>query len=229
MEFEVQILGLASQPGDDLLHRGPGDGVAQVFGGAEDLEGDPLLLGDVVAEEVLVLQPYVLEMGVIHDGVLDSRLGQGLGQVGLPDPLSQPGPCGLVAEVISHRLGELLYLASLVGIVEGHQDGLVVAAGHHLYLAASHQCPDALDQLRPVLGHPIAQRPRVMKGHLDGGVALQCFDHRLVSLMAALLEDPIEVPHGLMIVDGQGKVDVFQISNLQLQTSNSSCLNSRAL
>ena len=188
----------------------PGNAVAQPFAGAEDLEGEPLLLGDVIAEEVLVLQAHVFEVGVVHDSVLDPRLGQGFGEVGFPHPFGQPEPHRIVAEVVPHRLGELFDLAKLVHVGNGDEDGLVVAASHDLHLAPAHQRRDAGEEVGAVLHNPVAEAARVVEGHADGGVLLQQGDHGLVGFLVGFGEDEVEVAHGLVVVDGQAKIDVFR-------------------
>ena len=75
-----------------LLER---DQVAEPLRAREDLEQPALVLGEVVAEEVVVGQPGALEVEVVEDGVLDPRLGQGRDQVLLPDPLGDPHPADL--------------------------------------------------------------------------------------------------------------------------------------
>ena len=69
-----------------------GDQVAQLFADGKDVEGAALLLGAIVA--VQLLDAGILEMGVVHDGVMQPGGGDGARQVGLPDPLGQPHPAG---------------------------------------------------------------------------------------------------------------------------------------
>src|SRR5579859_4631084 len=66
--------GQSAQGLDRFAHRSPGDGVAQGFAGGVDLQGAALILGRVVAIQVAILQPYVLEMHIVEDGPLDLSL-----------------------------------------------------------------------------------------------------------------------------------------------------------
>src|SRR3982074_1822575 len=51
-----------------LAYRAPGNGIAHGFAGSEDLQDGALILGGVVAIEIVILQPYILEMYVIKNG-----------------------------------------------------------------------------------------------------------------------------------------------------------------
>ena len=74
------------------------DGVAERLGAREDLEQPAVVLGQVVAEDVVVGAAGALEVEVVEDRVLDAGLGDRRDQVLLPDPLGDPHPADPGAE-----------------------------------------------------------------------------------------------------------------------------------
>src|SRR5271165_58605 len=70
-----------------LLER---DRVAEGFGARENLQQAALVLGEVVAKEVVAGDSRVLEMKVVEDCVFDASLGDGRDQMLLPDSLGHP-------------------------------------------------------------------------------------------------------------------------------------------
>jgi len=147
----------------------------------EDGQLVPLLFGDVVTKEVLVLvEPDLLEMRVIDNHVPGSRLGQRLGQVRLPDAFRQPQPGRFRAEQAADGLGQLPDLAYLVRVRQRRQDRLIVAASQNLNLAALYQRPDALQKAGVVLRQPFQQAAGKMQPDVDSRMALQQLDQGLV-------------------------------------------------
>ena len=146
------------------------DEVAEPLGAGEDLQEPAVVLGEVVAEEVRLGQAGALEVEVVEDGVLDPRLGQGRGQVLLPDPLGDPdAPRGL-AEGLAEVGGVVADLPDPVAPRDHRQDRLVEAPAEDLDPPGLGQRPDAGDVLGVPLDEPLQQRPRGVQDERDLGI-----------------------------------------------------------
>src|SRR5450755_161237 len=101
---------------DGLAHRSPGDGVAQCLAGRVYLQDAALVLGRVVAIEVLVLQPGAFEVHIVEDGPFDTCLANQAWQARLPDAFGDPHACGMRAEVVLHALSKTPDLRDFIGV-----------------------------------------------------------------------------------------------------------------
>ncbi|MNS13223.1 hypothetical protein D3C72_448110 [compost metagenome] len=203
--------GVLRQVVDDLVRRLEGDHGPERLVDREEAQGRALLLGLVVAEQVVALETGGLEVGVVQDGVFHAGLGQGLGEVGLPDAAGQPGAHGLGADVVLNLAGVLANLTDLVGVRNGREDRLVVAAGDELDLAALDHGLQARDELGVVLGQPGQQVAGVVEGHVHARVPLEHVDERQVRVLVAVLNHPVPVADGLVVVDTQSQVDLVLV------------------
>ena len=195
------------QVADHLFHRRPRDEVAQPLEAGEDRQRNPGLLGDVVAEEVRLLEPHGAEVGVVDDGVPHARLADRPREVRLPDPLGQPEALGGGAKLRGDRPGELLDLAALVRIRDGGEDRFVVATGEDLDLPAGGQGPDPPEEVGSVGLEPVEERPGIMERQADPGVAFQRPHERGVRVVRGPGHDVVEVPDRLMVVDRERQDD----------------------
>ena len=191
------------QIGEHFLHRPPGNQVAQPLQARKDRERHPRLLGEVVAEQLRLGEPHGMEMGVVHDRVPDARFAERTGQVRFPDAFGEPEALRGDAEFRGDRVGQLLDLAALVGIGEDREDRLVVAAGQHLDLPAGDERANPLEEVGPVGFQPVEQRSGVVERQADAGMAFQGGEQGRVRPVRRLGDDVVEVPDGLVVVDGE--------------------------
>ncbi|MNX86504.1 hypothetical protein D3C86_1183900 [compost metagenome] len=127
--------------------------------------------------------------------------------MGLPDPLSEPHPLGGLAELGFDQRGQPLDLLALVPIGDDGEHRRVIAAGDEFDLLAIAQGLELRDELGVVLQEPFEQGPRVVQGDADAGMAREDLEKRQVGAGVGLLDDPVPVPEGLVVVHPQGEVD----------------------
>ena len=191
------------QIGEHVLHRPPGNQVAQPLQARKDRERHPRLLGEVVAEQLRLGEPHGAEVGIVHDRVPDARFAERTGQVRLPDPLGEPEALRGDPKLDGDVAGQLLDLAALVRIGEDREDRFVVAAGQHLDLPAGGERADPLEEVGPVGSQPVEQRPGVVEREADSGMPFQGAEHGRVRPVRRLGDDMVEVADGLVVVDGE--------------------------
>ena len=119
-------------------------------------------------------------------------------------------------------------LSQLVGVGDGGQDGLVVAAGHHLDLTASRQGLQAGQEVGPMLAQPVQEAAAVVQGETDAPVALQRRQQRQVGLLVDGLEDVVDVADGLVVVDSQAEVEAGHESSRYWRNSLSTIFSRRS-
>ena len=198
---------MIAEVADDVVDLRERDPVAEALLGAEDRQNLALIVGRVRAPERLLRDRGGAEVSVVQDRPLVAGRDERRRQVGLPDPLGEPGTARPAAEHALELVRHPDELADPVALRQRGEDRLVPAAADDLDLAAIDEGRQALEKLRPLGPHPGQQRAGVVEGEMDRRVALDRFEHRLVGTFEVLGDDPAEVAHGLMVVERQGERD----------------------
>ena len=131
--------GMVPQVRDDILDRAERDAVAQALLGPEDRQALALVVGHVGAPEGRFGDGRRPEVRIVQDRPLVARRDQRGGHVRLPDPLGQPGAARTAAEEAFELARHPVKLTQAIGLGQGSQDRLVVAAPHDLHLSTLHQ------------------------------------------------------------------------------------------
>ncbi len=142
-------------------------------------------------------------MVVVQAGPLVAGVGQVERQRRLPDALGQPGPAWPLPESRLQFVSHPHQLAVAVAVGERDQDRLVVAAADDLDLATIDEPADLVDRLGLVGGHPLQQRPGVVKAKANPRMPLQGVEHRRVGVLVDVLDHPAEVADRLVVVDDE--------------------------
>src|SRR5205814_7993498 len=94
-----------------------------------------------------------------------------------------------------------LQLALLIPGRNDREDGLVESAGEKLHLPARDERAQRVEQ-RPVVGlQPFEERSRPVHGEAHAGMAREQFQEGSIGALDGVLEDRVEIPDRLVIVD----------------------------
>ena len=77
-----------------------GNCVAQRLAAGKNRDDAAIVLGQVIAVELLFGQAGILEMKIVQDGILDSRLDQVARQGLFPDSFGHPHPLNISAQTV---------------------------------------------------------------------------------------------------------------------------------
>src|SRR5439155_1374571 len=133
------------------------------------------------------------EVGVVEDRPAIAAVDEGGRQVGLPDPLGQPGALRSDAELALELVGHAAALGDPVTLGEGGEDRLVPPAADDLDLTAGDERREALEEFGPLDAEPGQQRAGVVEGDVHAGMAVEGVEHRQVGPLVGLGDDPAEV------------------------------------
>ena len=107
------------------------------------------------------------EVGVVEDRPLVAGRDERRRQVGLPDPLGEPGAARAVAEQSLQLVGHPDELADPVALRQGREDRLVPAAADDLDLAAPDEAGQPVEELGPLGPQPGQQGTGVVEREAD--------------------------------------------------------------
>ena len=215
------LVGPRAQEFDGLLGRAERDQIAQLLEDREHRDPRALLFGREMPGEVPVRHAGGVEVLVVDQRGAHSGGGERPGQPGLPDPLGQPQTLGRGPEALRQEPREPGDLAQLVGIGNGGQDRLIVAAGQQLQLSAPRHGPGARSVLGMVRLEPVPQDARVVERERDFRMTVPGLEHRQVGALCGFLEDRVEIPDRLVIVEREQERDLLHRPALSKSPSTS--------
>ena len=201
------LFGPAGQKVQCFLNRTERNGVAQPLGDGENVDRESRLFCEKIAVQLLFAQPRVFEVGVVDHHVLHTGLAQWSGQVRLPHTFRQPQSARRHAEVRPDVVGQFADLSQLVAVRNNGKNRLVEAPGHHLDLPSFHESTQPIEKVGMVSLDPLQQDPGVVLCYTDPRVLFESFQEGQVSSLVGILENEVEIPHGLVIVNADGKVN----------------------
>lgn len=150
----------------------------------------------------------IVKMGIVHGEIINSGLIDWTGQVRFPDPLCQPHPARLHSKQLLQPVCQQADLANLILIRDRRENRLVIGSPENLHPVTVDKPFQAPDKIRSFFNQPVQKTAGVMQRYPDAGKALQNRNERLVSLQITSLENLIQVPYRLMIVQRKDKVDL---------------------
>ena len=153
-----------------------------------------------------------LEMEIVHHHVVDARAGDGTREMRFPYPLGEPHAAGVVADLLPDIVRKRPYLSGLVLIRQHRQDRFIETARQYLDPPIRHEPPDRFNKIRVFLLEEPVEDARVVERHPDLGMPLQHLDERKVGLLVRLLGDEVEVPHRLVVMNGEDELDLGHFS-----------------
>ena len=184
-----------------VLDIAPRNGVSQALAAGEEPYALALVLGDVVAVELIVAHAGHAKVRVVDERPLHAGVGERCGKGRLPDAFGEPQTGRRLPELLLEKARELVDLAALIGVEDHRQNRLVVAAGDHLDLAAIAQRAKPRHVLGPVCDDPVEEAAGVVERDANTRMAFERGEHRFVRLLVDLLDDEAVVPDRLVIVE----------------------------
>ncbi len=166
-----------------------------------------MVLGQVVAEQVVVREAGAVEVEVVEEDVFDAGLGQVGGERLLPDPLGEPGAADVGTEVFLEILGIRADLPDPVAAGDHRQDRLIEPAAEDLDPTGFDHRPQSPHVPRLMLDEPLQERPRGVEDEGDLRVVLHHVEERPVAEAICLVEHAVEVADGLVVVEGEDEAD----------------------
>jgi hypothetical protein len=98
-------------------------------------------------------------------------------------------------------------LAHRVFLGDKGEQGLIKPPAQKFYLTPINQTPEAAGKFRSVLFQPFQKGTAVVEGESESRVLFQYPKERVVAFLPALLEDLIQISHGLVIMYGEKQID----------------------
>jgi hypothetical protein len=105
---------------------------------------------------------------------------------------------------------QLADLRNLIGVRNGRQYRLIVAAPQKLHLSAPGQLAKLIEKLRVAFFQPFEQNPGVMEAEPDARMLEEDLHEGRVSPLVSFFDDVVEVPHGLVGMDYQSERNFVQ-------------------
>src|SRR5262249_43196810 len=133
--------------------------VPQLFRAGEYLEQTAVVLGEVVAEELVIDQTSALEMKIVKDRVFNAGFRESRDEILLPNACGHPHSAHFGAEDFAKVFGIVTNLADAIPMGNHRHDRFVESAAEDFDAPRYHECPDARDILRSALNKPFEQRP----------------------------------------------------------------------
>ena len=187
-----------------------GDRVAEGLQAGHQAEWLTLVFCDVDPVQARRLQSRCQKMSVIKHHVLDAGFGQRTRQTRLPDPLRDPRASGCCSPMLLKVIRQLADLRDLIGVRNGRQYRLIVAAPQKLHLSAPGQLAKLIEKLRVAFFQPFEQYPGVMEAEPDARMLEEDLHEGRVSPLVSFFDDVVEVPHGLVGMDYQSERNFVQ-------------------
>jgi hypothetical protein len=100
---------------------------------------------------------------------------------------------------------QLAELRDLIGVRNGRQYGLIVAAPQKLHLPAPRQLAKLIEKLPVAFFQPLQQYSRVMEAEPDSRMLEEDLHEGRVSPLVSFFDDVVEVAHGLVGMDYQSE------------------------
>src|SRR5688572_17805719 len=189
------------QEREDLVDGPERDQVAQLLADREEPHDLALVLGRVVAVELVDLEPCALELRVVDEDRTDPRERKVARELRFPHALGEPEAVDLGAEELREPRTMQLHLVDAVAARDRGQDRLVEAGGLQLDLAALDAGAHELDQVLRVLHPPLEQRSGDVQHVRDARMAGERLEQRPVGAGRRLLDHPAEVADRLVAVE----------------------------
>jgi hypothetical protein len=103
-----------------------------------------------------------------------------------------------------------------IGRREHRKNGFVIAASQKLDPPGFHKSPESIDEIPVVVQKPVQKNPGEMLCDLEAGMGFKGLQEREISLPVGLLEDMVEVPDRLMVVESEAEKEWFVWHNGRL-------------
>ncbi len=170
--------GSVAQKRDRLIHATERKQVSHGLQPGNHLHLRAAFFGDVIAEELVGIEPCGQKVDVVEEGIVHLRTLEHGGQLRLPDALSKPCARGCLAEALAQIFSHALDLLELVGARNRNQDRFIETAADHLDLSAPRQRLELRKKLRMARLKPFEQRPGIVEAETDRRVPLDLVEKR---------------------------------------------------
>jgi len=166
-------------------------------------------LGDIVTGDVFLGETRIPKMGVVHDRVFEAGGSHHFGKVGGPDSFGQPEALRANLEFCREVLIGQPNLNEGILFRNIRKQGFVKSPAEKFDLLPVCQSPQPLREIRPILFQPFQKGAAVMEGDPECRMFFQHLEEGVVPFFPTGREDLFQVPHGLMVVDGDEEIDLF--------------------
>ena len=185
--------------------------VAELFVDRKKPQTSALFLGDIGRSQVA--DPGIVKMLFVEEGVFDARRRQGFGQVGLPDSFGEPQPPRRLSEILPEVVVHHPDLPDPVLFGNDRQDGFVEASAQELDLPPAGQFLDEVPTGPLVLFHVLPERAGEVESEAEARMPGQALEQRPVAVLECVLDDVVEIPHRLVVVDGEQEDELVHSSS----------------